>query len=216
MLTIFSSFINILHNENLWMKNAICYRICPNFVCGVQAYWQTCPHPCQVALQSLQHPAQWCLGCCQSPDLWPDQGLEDWLVVHWLCPLLHPHTLLREGAKGCLGSVIIWVSIIPSSTSADTSHKVSQEILALLQQNEVDSAFVKWHGVVSQRLTGPPPLLCTKLTAAMPLIPLLPHSSSWCSPCDWRNGGGFPRYTYALVPWEQRQGQQPQQQGVWS
>ena len=30
MVTMFSSLINTLHNENLWVKNVFCYKICSN------------------------------------------------------------------------------------------------------------------------------------------------------------------------------------------
>lgn len=62
------------------------------------------------------------------------------------------HAPLEEEGKGNLGPVVIWIGVIPGSTSADTAHEVSQEILALLQKNGVDGAVVEWCEAVSPRL----------------------------------------------------------------
>ncbi|KAJ6616507.1 hypothetical protein B0H10DRAFT_2391937 [Mycena sp. CBHHK59/15] len=62
------------------------------------------------------------------------------------------HAPLGEEAKGSLGPVVRWVGIIPGSTSADTAHEVSQEILTLLRKNGVDDAVVEWREAVPQRL----------------------------------------------------------------
>ncbi|KAF8324403.1 hypothetical protein F5887DRAFT_1024776 [Amanita rubescens] len=61
-----------------------------------------------------------------------------------------------EEAKGSLGPVVIWVGVIPGSTSSDTAHEVSQEILALLLKNGVEGAVVEWREAVPQRLAGVP------------------------------------------------------------
>ena len=53
-----------------------------------------------------------------------------------------------EDAKGSLGPVVIWVGVIPGSTSADTAHEVSQEILALLLKNGVEDVVVEWREAV--------------------------------------------------------------------
>ncbi|KAI1793920.1 hypothetical protein LXA43DRAFT_182220 [Ganoderma leucocontextum] len=66
------------------------------------------------------------------------------------------HAPLGEQAKGSLGPVVIWVGVIPGSTSADTAHEVSQDILTLLRKNGVDGAVVEWREAVPQRLAGPP------------------------------------------------------------
>ena len=58
--------------------------------------------------------------------------------------------------KGSLGPVVIWVGVIPGSTSSDTAHEVSQEILALLLKNGVEDAVVEWREAVMQRLAGQP------------------------------------------------------------
>jgi len=48
-----------------------------------------------------------------------------------------------------------------------------------------------------------------------PLCPSLPHSSSRHSPCDRIDGGGgCPGHSHPLVPRKQRQGRQPQRQGL--
>ena len=56
------------------------------------------------------------------------------------------------GTEGSLGSVVIWVGVPPGSTSADTAHEASQDILTLLQKNGVNGAVVEWCGAVVQRL----------------------------------------------------------------
>ena len=61
-----------------------------------------------------------------------------------------------EEAKGSLGPVVIWIGVIPGSTSPDTAHDVSQEILALLLKNGVEGVVVEWREAVPQRLAGPP------------------------------------------------------------
>ena len=66
------------------------------------------------------------------------------------------HRPLGEEEKGSLGPVVIWVGVIPGSTSSDTAHKVSQEILVLLLKNGVEDAVVEWCEAVPQRLAGPP------------------------------------------------------------
>ncbi|EKM60139.1 uncharacterized protein PHACADRAFT_181981 [Phanerochaete carnosa HHB-10118-sp] len=66
------------------------------------------------------------------------------------------HGLPGEEHKESLGPVVIWVSVIPGSTSSDTTHEVSREILTLLLKNRVKDAIVEWREAVLQRLTGPP------------------------------------------------------------
>ncbi|KAH9071484.1 hypothetical protein EDB83DRAFT_2517301 [Lactarius deliciosus] len=66
------------------------------------------------------------------------------------------HGPLGEEEKGSLGPVVIWVGVIPGSTSSDTAHEVSQEILTLLLENGVKDVVVEWRGAVLQRLAGPP------------------------------------------------------------
>ncbi|KAG6375897.1 hypothetical protein JVT61DRAFT_2765 [Boletus reticuloceps] len=55
-----------------------------------------------------------------------------------------------EEVKGSLGPVVIWVGVLPGSTSPDTAHDVSQKILTLLVKNRVDGAVVEWHEAVPQ------------------------------------------------------------------
>jgi hypothetical protein len=57
--------------------------------------------------------------------------------------------------EGTLGSVVIWISVYPDSTSADTAHEVSQEILRLLTDNGVDGVDVEWSEGVTSRLAAP-------------------------------------------------------------
>lgn len=61
-----------------------------------------------------------------------------------------------EEDAGRLGPVVIWIGVIPGSTSADIAHGVSQDILALLSKNGVEGVVVEWREAVCQRLAGPP------------------------------------------------------------
>ena len=65
----------------------------------------------------------------------------DWLSIDPACFFTHPP--LKEEMKGSLGPIVIWVSVLPGSTSTNSTHKVSQEILTLLQKNRVDDVVVK-------------------------------------------------------------------------
>jgi hypothetical protein len=56
--------------------------------------------------------------------------------------------------KGSLGPAVIWVGVNPGSTSSDTAHEASQEILALLREHEVKDVVVEWREAVVQRLAG--------------------------------------------------------------
>jgi hypothetical protein len=66
------------------------------------------------------------------------------------------HGMLGEEENGSLGPAVIWIGVYPGSTSSDTAHEVSQEILALLREHDVKDAVVEWRGSVLQRLAGPP------------------------------------------------------------
>ena len=61
-----------------------------------------------------------------------------------------------EGGKGSLGPVVIWIGVEPGTTSPETAHEVSQEILALLRRNGVEGIVVEWREAVLQRLAGLP------------------------------------------------------------
>ncbi|EKM82032.1 hypothetical protein AGABI1DRAFT_105407 [Agaricus bisporus var. burnettii JB137-S8] len=79
--------------------------------------------------------------------------------IHWssIDPArFFTHGPIGEEEKGRLGPVVIWVGVIPGSTSPDTAHDVSQEILALLLKNGVEDVVVEWREAVLQRLAGPP------------------------------------------------------------
>ena len=111
------------------------------------------------------------------------------------------HAPLGEEAKGSLGPVVIWVGVIPGSTSADTAHEVSQEILALLLKNGVEGVVVEWREAVPQRLAGPPLMrhvgsgnathYVRRFLTALLGIPLATEEME---------GGGFPGHSYTLVP----------------
>ncbi len=51
---------------------------------------------------------------------------------------------------------MIWIGIVPNSTSSDTAHDVSQEILKLLKDHGVEDIVVEWREAVLQRLAGLP------------------------------------------------------------
>jgi hypothetical protein len=53
-----------------------------------------------------------------------------------------------EDGEETLGPVVIWVGVYPGSTSADTAHEVSQNILDLLEKNGVMGIEIEWHEAV--------------------------------------------------------------------
>lgn len=59
-----------------------------------------------------------------------------------------------EGDAGTPGPVVIWIAVPPGSTSPDTAHKVSQDILALLAENGVEDVVVEWTEGTVIRLGG--------------------------------------------------------------
>ncbi|KAI6012607.1 hypothetical protein F5J12DRAFT_819130 [Pisolithus orientalis] len=61
-----------------------------------------------------------------------------------------------EEEKGSLGPVVIWIGVVPNSTSSDTAHNVSQEILKVLRDHGVEDVVVEWRAAVLQRLAGLP------------------------------------------------------------
>ncbi|KAJ7484702.1 hypothetical protein FB451DRAFT_1169725 [Mycena latifolia] len=67
----------------------------------------------------------------------------------------YTHSTPGEEENGRLGPVVIWVGV-SSSTSSDTAHEVSEEIIALLQEHGVKDTVVEWREAVLQRLGGPP------------------------------------------------------------
>ena len=66
------------------------------------------------------------------------------------------HATLGEKDRGSLGPVVVWIGVPPGSTSADTAHDISQEILVLLRKNDVEDVVVEWREAVPQKLAGPP------------------------------------------------------------
>lgn len=61
-----------------------------------------------------------------------------------------------EDDEQTLGPPVIWVGVHPNSTSPDTAHEVSQDILALLAENGVQDVVVEWREAVLSKLSGPP------------------------------------------------------------
>ena len=66
------------------------------------------------------------------------------------------HAIPGEEEEGHLGPVVVWLGTKPGSTSSDTAHEVSQEILTLLGQHGVNDIVIEWREAVLQRLGGPP------------------------------------------------------------
>jgi hypothetical protein len=61
-----------------------------------------------------------------------------------------------EEAQGTLSPVVIWIGALPGSTSSETAHEVSQQILALLHKNRIDDVVVEWREAEPHKLAGPP------------------------------------------------------------
>ena len=59
-------------------------------------------------------------------------------------------------AQGTLGPVVVWIGVMPGSTTPETAHEVSKEILALLHKNDVDDVVVEFREAETQQLAGPP------------------------------------------------------------
>lgn len=53
-----------------------------------------------------------------------------------------------EDGEETLGPVVIWVGVYPGSTSADTAHEASQDILRVLEKNGIKDVEVEWHETV--------------------------------------------------------------------
>lgn len=58
--------------------------------------------------------------------------------------------------KDIPGSVVIWIGVYPGSTTADTAHGVSENILGLLQSYGIEGVEVEWRESVFWRAVGPP------------------------------------------------------------
>ena len=61
-----------------------------------------------------------------------------------------------EDRQNVLGPVVIWIGVYPGSTSADTAHDVSQDILSILKENGVEDVEVEWREAVTEKVAGPP------------------------------------------------------------
>lgn len=69
---------------------------------------------------------------------------------------INPARFFTRGEPGSLGPVVVWIAVRPGSTSPDTAHVVSKDILAFLCAHGVEDAVVEWREAVLQRLAGPP------------------------------------------------------------
>ncbi|KAI9447296.1 hypothetical protein F5148DRAFT_1301437 [Russula earlei] len=58
--------------------------------------------------------------------------------------------------EGEFGSIVIWVGVKPGTTSSETAHEVSLEILGLLKDKGIEGVVIEWTESVLQRLAGPP------------------------------------------------------------
>ena len=58
------------------------------------------------------------------------------------------HATPGEEGEGRLGPVVVWLGINPGSTSSDTAHEVSQEILTLLGEYGVNDVVIEWREAV--------------------------------------------------------------------
>ncbi|RDB20097.1 hypothetical protein Hypma_012780 [Hypsizygus marmoreus] len=73
---------------------------------------------------------------------------------------IDPARFITHGEdKDTLGPVVVWIAVYPGSTSADTAHEVSKDILELLKRNGVEDVEVEWHEAVTEKAIGPA-LLC--------------------------------------------------------
>ena len=69
-----------------------------------------------------------------------------------------------EDGTDTLGPIVIWIATYPTTTTAETAHDASPEILALLKGNGVEGAVVEWYEGVVEKLSGPPLLRVTNNT----------------------------------------------------
>lgn len=125
----------------------------------------TTPFPKPVG-RFAQIPVKSLRGVFDTPlnSVWDDVGpqIRDLIKareIHWSSvdpARFFTHGPPGEEAKGSLGPVVIWIGVIPGSTSPDTAHDVSLEILALLRSNGVEDVIVEWREAVPQRLARPP------------------------------------------------------------
>ena len=61
-----------------------------------------------------------------------------------------------EDEKDTLGPIVIWIATHPGTTTTETAHDASPDILKLLEDNGVKGAVVEWYEGAVERLAGPP------------------------------------------------------------
>ncbi|KAI0303027.1 hypothetical protein BC826DRAFT_1137981 [Russula brevipes] len=89
--------------------------------------------------------------------------------------------------EGTLGSVVIWISVYPHSTSADTAHEVSQVILRLLTDNGIDGVDVEWSEGVTSSKRNATAHVRRHLTTALSI----PIAATEMAEKDGQGTGGF-------------------------
>ena len=50
-----------------------------------------------------------------------------------------------EDGKDTIGPVVIWISVHPTTTTAENAHDISPDILAILEANGVKGAVIEWY-----------------------------------------------------------------------
>ncbi|EIM86619.1 uncharacterized protein STEHIDRAFT_97308 [Stereum hirsutum FP-91666 SS1] len=68
----------------------------------------------------------------------------------------YTHGLEGDEAQGTLGPVVVWIGVLPGSTSTETAHDISQTILALLRDNDIQDVVVEFRESETEQLVGPP------------------------------------------------------------
>ncbi|KAJ7310608.1 hypothetical protein DFH08DRAFT_718779 [Mycena albidolilacea] len=84
--------------------------------------------------------------------------IKDW-KINWSSidpACFFTHAPPGEEEQRSLSPIVIWVGVVPGSTSSDGTHEVSQDILELLRKNAVEDAIVEWREAILQKLAGPP------------------------------------------------------------
>ncbi|KAF8463412.1 hypothetical protein DFH94DRAFT_786723 [Russula ochroleuca] len=119
------------------------------------------------------------------------------------------HATPGEEEKGSLGPVVIWLGVIPGSTSSDAAHEVSKRSLRF--SGSMESRCCRGNGVRPSCKAGrSSPNAPCRQPPIHPPRPSFLDCSSRCSPCDSRDGGGrFPGHAHPRFHEKQRQNGDP-------